>query len=267
MSDLYGPNGPSTAGQSVPDPEPTDQSSGQDTGSQAREAAATAADQGKHVAGVAREQAGQVAGEAATQARRVVDDARRQVTSTLDEQARGQQDRLGGTLRSLGEELDEMAQHGSGMAGDLARDAADRTRELGRYLSEREPGELLDDVRDFARRRPGVFLLGALTAGVVVGRLARGVTDGARAADAGLGDGEAPMSGDTATSPAMSTPAGSSAGMATPPPPTPPGTVDPTFDPSPAGGAPGVTPPPPPPAPPAPPAYDDPTAPAAGERW
>ncbi len=265
MSDLYGSNRPSTAGQGTPDPVPTDHGSGQDTASQAREAAATAADQGKHVAGVAREQAGQVAGEAATQARRVVDDARRQVTSTLDEQARGQQDRLGGTLRSLGEELDEMAQHGSGLAGDLARDAAGRTRELGRYLSEREPGELLDDVRDFARRRPGVFLLGALAAGVAVGRLARGVTDGARAADAGLGEDGAPTSGETATAPAMSTPAGSSAGVATAPSPTAPGALDPTFDPAPPGGAPGVSPPLPPP--PAPPAYDDPTTPTAGERW
>ena len=260
MSDLYGSNGPSTAGQGTPDPEPTDHSSGQDTASQAREAAATAADQGKHVAGVAREQASQVAGEAATQARRVVDDARRQVTSTLDEQARSQQDRLSGTLRSLSDELGEMAGHGSGTAGDLAREVADRTRELGRYLDEHEPGQLLDDVRDFARRRPGLFLLGAVGAGLVVGRLARGVTDGARAADAGLADGDEPTRATTTT--AMTAPAAPAA------PPTAPGGFDPTLDPTgPATGVPGTLSSPPPPPPPVPSVYDDPTVPSEGARW
>jgi len=33
-------------------------------------------------------------------------------------------------------------------------------------------------VRGFARRRPGTFLLGALAAGIVAGRLARGAKDG-----------------------------------------------------------------------------------------
>jgi hypothetical protein len=36
---------------------------------------------------------------------------------------------------------------------------------------------VLDDVRSFARRRPGVFLLGAGIAGFAVGRLVRGAKD------------------------------------------------------------------------------------------
>ena len=42
-------------------------------------------------------------------------------------------------------------------------------------LQNREPAELLDEVRSFARRKPGLFLLGAAAAGVVAGRLTRGV--------------------------------------------------------------------------------------------
>jgi hypothetical protein len=43
------------------------------------------------------------------------------------------------------------------------------------WLEQREPGDLLDEVRRFARRRPGAFVLGALVAGVVAGRMTRGI--------------------------------------------------------------------------------------------
>lgn len=72
-----------------------------------------------------------------------------------------------------------------GLASDLARQASGRARTLGDHLESREPSELLDDVRRFARQRPDTFLLGALAAGVVVGRLARGAADGIAAAEAG----------------------------------------------------------------------------------
>ena len=68
------------------------------------------------------------------------------------------------------------------MATDLAREVSDRVRTLGSHLENREPAQLLDDARDFARRRPGTFLLGALAAGVVAGRLFRATADGAAAA-------------------------------------------------------------------------------------
>ena len=42
-------------------------------------------------------------------------------------------------------------------------------------LQTRDPGELLDEVRSFARRKPGLFLLGAAAAGIVAGRLTSGV--------------------------------------------------------------------------------------------
>jgi hypothetical protein len=151
---------------------------------QARDTAATAADEGKHVAGVAGSEARGVASQAAQEARGVVDDAMTQVRGQLDDQGRQQKDRLAGTLATFGDDLDRMARGGSGMAADLARDAAGRAQALSRHLDGREPGELLDDVRRFARRRPGTFLLGALAAGVVVGRLARGTKDAVEAAEA-----------------------------------------------------------------------------------
>ena len=154
------------------------------TTQEARQTAATAADEGRHVAGVAAGEAKQVASEAAQQARGVVDDAVTQVRGQLDDQSRTQKDRLSGTLGTFGEDLDQMAGSASGLAADLVREASQRATALSRHLDTREPRELLDDVRRFARQRPGTFLLGALAAGVVVGRLVRGTKDAVEAAEA-----------------------------------------------------------------------------------
>jgi len=148
------------------------------------------------VAGVAAEEARNVAGEAAQQVRGLADQARGQVRDQLDEQSRTQRDRLVGTLGTLGDDLHRMADGAdSGLATDLAREVADRVHGVASHLDGREPSDLLDDVRRFARQRPGTFLLGALAAGVLVGRVARGARDGAVAASAESTGAGTPASG------------------------------------------------------------------------
>jgi hypothetical protein len=164
----------------------TDSSAATGATDRAKETASTAADQGKHVAGTAKEETMNVAGTAADQARGVVGDAVRQVSDQVNDQASTQRDRLSETLRSLGDDLEKMASPGpgpeSGLAADLVREVSDRARALSSQLEGREPGQLLEDARSFARRKPGTFLLGALAAGVVAGRLFRATADGAAAA-------------------------------------------------------------------------------------
>jgi hypothetical protein len=81
-------------------------------------------------------------------------------------------------MRTMSNDLEQMASQGNdGMAADLARQAADRVRGLTSQLDGREPSELLDELRGFARRKPGTFLLGAFAVGLVAGRLARGAKD------------------------------------------------------------------------------------------
>jgi hypothetical protein len=142
---------------------------------QARAAAGTAADEGRHVAGVAAGEASSVAGEAKSHAKGLLDEALVQV----EHQTRTQRDRVADTLATFSDDLEKMASSSDagGLAVDLAHQAADRARALGRHLDGREPSDLLDDVRRFARNRPGVFLVGALVAGVAAGRLARGAKD------------------------------------------------------------------------------------------
>ena len=114
---------------------------------------------------VAKEQAGEVMSEARDQARTLFDRTR----SEMGSQAASQQKRAAESLRSLSGELRSMAgsQQESGMATGLAQQAADKAGQLASWLQDREPGDLLDEVSSFARRRPGAFLALAAGAGVI----------------------------------------------------------------------------------------------------
>jgi hypothetical protein len=119
-----------------------------------------------------------VAQEAKVQARDLFGEARGQVQA----QARVGQQKATDGIRTLSRELREMADGGQqpGTASEIARQAADRADRLADWLGQREPGDLIEEIRSFARRRPGAFLLGAALAGTVVGRLTRGAVDSAR---------------------------------------------------------------------------------------
>jgi hypothetical protein len=139
-------------------------------GNSAREA-------GSHVAQSATDQARQVVSETGAQARDLLGEAKGQVWH----QAATQQHKAAQQLRAVADELSEMALKGgqSGLATQVTEEAAERVRGVASWLDRREPGDLLDGVRGFARRHPGQFLVGAAVAGVVAGRLTRGLTGAA----------------------------------------------------------------------------------------
>jgi len=152
----------------------SDDTEGASVRDQATDVAQTAAESGSAVAQTAGDEAKHVAAEAARQSRNLMDEARRQAT----EQAAGQQRKAVGGLRAVGDELHSMAQQSgqSGLASEFAYQASDQAHSLADWLDGHGPGELLDEVRRFAQRKPGTFLLGAALAGVLAGRLTRGVT-------------------------------------------------------------------------------------------
>lgn len=96
----------------------------------------------------------------------------------LSDQAASTQQRVSEGLHALADELTGMATNSEqdGPATDLARQAADKAREAAGWLADRDPGSLLDEVRSFARRKPGTHLAVTLGAGVLGGRLTRGLT-------------------------------------------------------------------------------------------
>ncbi|GAA4346411.1 hypothetical protein [Angustibacter luteus] len=125
------------------------------------------------VAGTVKDQTGQVVGEAKSQARDLLSQGRAELT----DQASTQQQRAAGSLHALSTQLHDMSASASqpGLAQDLTGQVADHAASIASWLEDREPGAVLDEVRDYARRRPGTFLALCAGAGVLAGRLARGV--------------------------------------------------------------------------------------------
>jgi hypothetical protein len=140
---------------------------------QANQLGQSAADAGQHVTDIAKDQAAVVASETGRQAK----DLLRQAEAELADQAGAQQQKVASGLRSIGDELTSMSDHDGdkGVATDLAKQAADKAHDIAGWLDDREPGQLLSEVRSFARERPVAFLAIALGAGLVTARLGRGV--------------------------------------------------------------------------------------------
>lgn len=73
-------------------------------------------------------------------------------------------------VRRAGEDLE---QHDQSPASRLVRQAADGLESLSRNLADKEPGDLLNAVRDFGRKNPAAFIGGAVLVGLALGRFAR----------------------------------------------------------------------------------------------
>ena len=71
---------------------------------------------------------------------------------------------IGDTAASLDEKL-------GGEYGDYARKAAASIDDFATKLGSKDPGELIDDTRDFVKRSPGVALAGAAIVGFALARL------------------------------------------------------------------------------------------------
>ncbi|MER7460177.1 hypothetical protein [Micromonospora sp. NPDC126480] len=141
---------------------------------QARQVGSEAKHAGGAVAETAKEQGREVVGEARQQARNLYGEARSQLAGQAGEQQR----RAAGGLRSLADEMRTMAEQGgqAGPVSELARQAADRVHGVAGWLEQREPGDLVAEVRNYARRNPGTFLVGAAVLGVLAGRMTRSLS-------------------------------------------------------------------------------------------
>lgn len=177
---------------------------GTSVGAEAKSVASDAKDSGRQVAQTAASGVKDVASEASAQLRQLFE----QLRTELDGQASSQGQRAATGLRSLASELREMASstQQQGLAGEAAQQAADRAGSFADWLENRQPGDMLEELRSLARRRPGAFLLGAAALGLVGGRMTRGLTADSGSSSAGSVDGTRtagyPPSGVDATVPA-----------------------------------------------------------------
>jgi ElaB/YqjD/DUF883 family membrane-anchored ribosome-binding protein len=176
MSDV--PYGARSGSQSTWAPDETNENAGQEKAGVKERVAETAShvgDAGRETAQDAKEKAREVAHEATDQVRGLADRAR----SELGSQAGSQQQKLASGLRSLGDELSQMAggTQDPGYASELVNRAGDATKQVAQWFEDREPTAVLHEIEGFARRRPGLFLAMAAGAGLLVGRFLRGAKD------------------------------------------------------------------------------------------
>lgn len=150
---------------------------------QTRQVASIASGQGREVAGVAKEQVGAVTStvkEQATQLTQELSDQGR----ALYEEARGQLERQAETqTQNLAEALHRRATQTQALAnghpeqagavGQYAQQLADRLQDVAAGIENRGVSGLVEETQDFARRRPGAFIFGAVVVGFAGGRLVR----------------------------------------------------------------------------------------------
>ncbi|RPE78274.1 MULTISPECIES: hypothetical protein [unclassified Frondihabitans] len=169
---------------------------------QAGQVAGDAKDAASNVAGTAEEQAGEVASEVKSQAK----DLYGQATSQLKEQAGTQSQKVAEGLRSVSDELSSMADKsdGNGVASELVRNLSGRAGSAASWLDGRDPGSLLDEVKQYAARKPGAFIAIAAGAGILAGRLAKSLAAEAKSDDSSSTGRQSPAS--TASSDAAHAP-------------------------------------------------------------
>jgi hypothetical protein len=129
-----------------------------------------------NVAGTAGERARDIKDEASSHARGLVSEARSQVRGRMEQET----ERAGSALSQAGTQLQALAEgrtDEAGVFGEYAQQAARAVNRWADSVQERGFDGLLDDLRSVARRRPGVFLLGAVAAGVVAGRFGRNLRE------------------------------------------------------------------------------------------
>ena len=136
----------------------------------------------RQVGADAKQKAGDVAVVAGSEARAVVDEAKERAHDMLAEtrdkfraEADTQSRRVVAAMRDVGGQLDAMArgQAAQGWVPELSRRAAGTLSKTANQIEERGPEAALVDLKNFARRRPGMFLAGAVGVGFVVGRAIR----------------------------------------------------------------------------------------------
>ena len=142
------------------------------TSSQVANATNEARTQASAVANTAKDEARDVMQEAREQART----ATRQLQDDLRERANTEATKFAQTLREASARMTAMADcagDDQSLPANAVREGAQVAQRVASRLDQGGVDSIMADVRSWARRNPGTFLLGGAVAGFVVGRIAR----------------------------------------------------------------------------------------------
>jgi|RhiMethySRZTD1v2_1073278.scaffolds.fasta_scaffold65993_5 hypothetical protein len=179
-------------------------------GEAAQSVASTAKDEGRAVAETAKSETARLASEVRTEARK-----------QGDEQAR----RVADWAQDIGSQLEGVrrGEAPQGPVADVLAEVGSRANQFAERLQTGGIDEVARDVKQFARQRPAVFLLGTFALGVVAGRTLRNadthaLVEAAKPSESGSSAPGAwePTSGSGQASAAYSPPGGSSSASSEP---------------------------------------------------
>ena len=153
---------------------------------------------GSEVAGQAKQQGQQLAQQARQQAGDLANRGTEQLKSQLANQKHEASQRMVPVQSALRETGQQLRKQGQGSVAGYADKAADQVERFSGYLRETEVDEIMDEARGLARRRPAVFLGGAVALGFLATRFLKSTSQDA--GSAGDGSYSTPTATGTATS-------------------------------------------------------------------
>ena len=110
--------------------------------------------------------------EAKDQAHEVSGNVKQRVREEIDRQHHSVAERVGAFAQELYAMAGEQPQT---PARELVGTLAARSASFADYLNRHGPEAVLNELQDFARRRPATFIVAAVAAGFVVGRVGKGL--------------------------------------------------------------------------------------------
>ena len=145
-------------------------------------------EQGGVAAGALQQGGQQIIGETKAQVGKLNEEVQRQIHAVLEQaqqelggRAAEQTDKAATNLRGLAEEFRALADGRPEEASSLVPHVLQLSQTAAHYADRLDSGGftgVMEDLSNFARRRPGLFLVGALAAGMATARLARGAQKG-----------------------------------------------------------------------------------------
>ena len=137
---------------------------------------------GNQVTEQAKQQSQQLAQQARQQASNLASRGTEQAKSQLANQKHNASQRMVPIQSALRESAQQLRNQGQGQVGDYAERAADQVERFSTYLRQSEVDEIMEEVRGFARRRPGLFLGSAAAIGFFATRFLKSSSEEAPSA-------------------------------------------------------------------------------------
>jgi hypothetical protein len=131
-------------------------------------------DQAKQTASDVASQVKQAASDTLSQAKQAMSeslgDTKRQMESTFDEQKSQAAGRLGSVANALRQTSEQLNAQNETTFAQYAQSAAEQIENWSELLQTKNLNDLVNEVQDFARRQPELFIAGSLAAGLLLGR-------------------------------------------------------------------------------------------------